>query len=163
MMEKRSEEEKLLFRFQAACVRREYCVSDMRKKILKAVENDARKAEDLLSKLVEDRFVSDSRYAAAFAREKASISGWGPAKIRYALSGKGIASSVIAEALEEIDGVSASRRMNKVLEAKWKLLKDDPQGKYKLIRFGLSRGYSYDSVSEFLSELQASVLSGESL
>lgn len=161
MMEKKTEEDRLLLRFQAACVRREYCISDMRKKILKAVENDAAKTDSLLSRLVEDRFVSDSRYASAFAREKASISGWGPAKIRYALSGKGIASSVISEALEEIDDASASKRMNKVLEAKWKLLRDDPQGKYKLIRFGLSRGYSYEDVSEFLSELKASMLSGE--
>ena len=80
-----------------------------------------------MESLVADRFVSDLRYASAFAREKASLSGWGPVKIRFALSGKGIARQVIDEAIGGIDTEKAAGRLRQLLESKWKTLADDPQ------------------------------------
>lgn len=145
----------LLSRLQAACVKREYCVRDICAKALK-LTGDEQTAEKMVSELVADRFVDDLRYAAAFAREKASISGWGSVKISFALRGKGIGDAVIRQALEEVDASAATARMNKALAAKWKTLKDDPQGKYKLIRFALSRGYNYDEVGLAVEEIIAS-------
>lgn len=145
----------LLSRLQAACVKREYCVRDICAKALK-LTGDEQTAEKMVSELVADRFVDDLRYAAAFAREKASISGWGSVKISFALRGKGIGDAVIRQALEEVDASAATARMNKALAAKWKTLKDDPQGKYKLIRFALSRGYNYDEVGPAVEEIIAS-------
>ena len=42
----------------------------------------------MVAELKEDRYVDDARYAAAFAREKASLQGWGPVKIRFQLRGR---------------------------------------------------------------------------
>ena len=98
--------------------------------------------------LLQDRFVDDARYAAAFAREKSSIAGWGPVKISYALAAKGIDRQVIAAALEERDESASSARMESVLAAKYRTLKDDPQAKLKLLRFALSRGYNYDQIKD---------------
>lgn len=130
------------------CSRREYCVSDIRTKLMKELEGDAQKVETALNKLIEERYVDDLRYATAYARDKASISGWGATKIRYMLSAKGVAKDVISEALNEVDESKATSRLEKLLEHKYKSLKDDPQWKIKLLRFALGRGYSYDEVSD---------------
>ena len=47
----------------------------MKTKALKAMDGDGDAAEQIVASLVSDRFVDDLRYASAFAREKASISG----------------------------------------------------------------------------------------
>lgn len=142
---------KTLSRLQAQCVRREYCVQDIKAKALKATEGDEAAAQELVESLLQDRFVDDARYAAAFSREKSSIAGWGPVKISYALAAKGIDRQVIVAALEERDESASSARMESVLAAKYRTLKDDPQAKLKLLRFALSRGYNYDQVKDFVN------------
>ena len=113
---------------------------------LNYLEGDREKADELVAALVADKFVDDSRYASAFAREKASLQGWGPIKIRFQLRAKGISDSVISAALEEIDADKASARLQKLLENKWHSLQDDPQGRLKLFKFALTRGYEYEEI-----------------
>lgn len=147
------EYKKLLSSLQAQCVKREYCSHDMEQKAIKASEGDSETARRLLSDLVKDRFVDDCRYACAFAREKSSLTGWGPAKISYALRMKGISKESIAEALSQVDPEAASSKLRKLVENKWKILQDDPYGKFKLIKFALSRGYEYDDVATMVEDV----------
>lgn len=137
----------------ALCARREYCVADMRRKALQRLEFDAAGAEEVVSSLVADGFVDDARYAAAYAREKSALSGWGPVKIRSALLARGVSREVVLEALGEIDPARAEAKLEKVLETKWKSLRDDPQGRLKLIRFALSRGYDYEPVRPLVERI----------
>lgn len=146
---------KTLDRLQRQCARMEYCTSDIRRKALKALEGDAEAAEQVVASLVEDGFVNDLRYASAFAREKASLQGWGSVKIRFMLAGKGIARDVIDAAMQEIEPEKASAKLRRVVEEKYRVLKDDPQCRLKLLRFVLSRGYSYDEVSSVVEEVMA--------
>lgn len=141
-------------RLRGLCSRREYCSRDIYTKALRAFEGDREAAERLLEELKADRYVDDSRYASAYARDKASISGWGSVKIRYMLSSKGVGADVIAAALAEVDSEKASSRLEKLLETKRRALKDDPQWRIKLLRFGLGRGYSYDEVSSCVDNLK---------
>ena len=135
------EREKQVFdALSAQCAKLEYCSADIRRKALQRLEFDASAADTVVAALVEEGFVDDRRYAAAFARDKSSLSGWGPVKIRSALLARGVDRAVVLEALEEIDPERAASRLEKVLEAKWRTLRDDPQGRLKLIRFALSRG-----------------------
>ena len=138
---------KILDNLRRQCSRREYCTSDVLKKAEKALEGDKEKAMQVVATLVEEKFVDDLRYASAYAREKSAISGWGEVKIRYMLSAKGIARDVIAQALAEVDPNRADSRLIKLLENKYRTLREDPQCKLKLLRFALGRGYSYDEVS----------------
>jgi regulatory protein len=123
------------------------------KKAEKALEGDRDKAMQVLQALVADKYVDDLRYCEAYAREKSSISGWGEVKIRYMLSAKGISRDIISQALTQIDSQRAESRLVKLMENKYRTLKDDPQWKIKLLRFGLGRGYSYDEVNEVLKRL----------
>lgn len=138
--------EKALDKMRRLCSRREYCVADIRSKLIKALDADEQKVEEALQILIKEKYVDDLRFATAFARDKASIAGWGEVKIRYMLSAKGISRDVITQALEEVDDSKASARLVKLLENKYKSLKDDPQCRLKLIRFALGRGYSYDEI-----------------
>ena len=148
------EKEKQVFdALSAQCARREYCTADIRRKALERLEFDAAAAEAVVAALVADGYVDDRRYAAAFARDKSSLSGWGPVKIRSALLARGVDRAVVLEALEEIDPERAASRLEKVLETKWRTLRDDPQGRLKLIRFALSRGYDYEPIRPIIERL----------
>ena len=148
---------KVLDRLQAQCSKREYCTSDVLRKALSAFDGDREQAAKLVESLVADRFVDDLRYASAFAREKSRLSGWGPAKITYTLVGKGIPRPVVRQALGEIDQDEADRKMRSVLKAKIKTLVGDPQIKFKLLKFGLTRGYEYDKVAPVVEDLLKNV------
>lgn len=145
--------QKVADKMRALCSRREYCRKDVMKKVMTALDGDVAKAEEVVAKLVEERYVDDLRYATAFARDKASIAGWGEAKIRYMLSSKGIDRELIAQALDEVDDKRAETRLEKLMENKVRSLKDDPQRRLKLLRFGLGRGYSYDQVTEMIDKM----------
>lgn len=150
------EQNKILDHLEAQCAKREYCTADVRQKALKALAFDSDAAEEVVAKLVEERFVDDSRYAAAFAREKAALNGWGPVKIRFALSSKGITGKAADSALEEIDEGAAEKRLRELLAAKIKSLGDDPQWKIKTLKHLLSRGYNYDEISRAIASLKES-------
>ena len=149
-MEKSKEILLVTDRLRALCSRREYCTQDVMKKAMKALEGDRHAAEQVLETLVAEKYVDDLRYAGAYCRDKASLSGWGEVKIRYMLASKGISREIIAEALEEIDGNRAQDRLNRLLQTKYKSIKDDPQCRLKLLRYALGRGYSYDEVSSVI-------------
>ena len=145
--------QKLTDRLRRQCSRREYCKADILKKALTVLDGDKEAAAKVLETLISERYVDDLRYATAYAREKAMISGWGETKIRYMLSAKRIDRSLVDQALTEIDASKADSRLQKLLENKAKTLKADPQIRLKLLRFALGRGYQYDDVVRVLQDI----------
>lgn len=143
----------VLDRMRSLCSRREYCRSDIMKKAMTAFEGDRHRAEEVLKVLVEEKYIDELRYASAFARDKSSLAGWGETKIRYMLSSKGISREIIDSALEDVDDSKAKTRLEKLMENKYRSLKEDPQCKLKMLRFALGRGYGYDEVSDVLGRL----------
>ena len=135
---------KILDRLESQCARREYCSSDMLKKAAELLEGDMEAAQEILGKLIAGGFVDDRRYAAAFARDKSSIAGWGAIKIRHSLMMKGIGEDTVREALCSLDEERSRQRMEKVIAVKRASLKDTPDLRLRLIRFAAGRGYPYD-------------------
>jgi regulatory protein len=146
-MEEGKEVAKVTDRMRTLCSRREYCSADIMKKAMTALDGDRAQAEAVVAKLIDEKYIDDLRYSSAFARDKSSIAGWGETKIRYMLSAKGISKDTIAEALGSIDEDKASGRLEKLMEAKARSLKDDPQARLKMLRFGMGRGYAYEAVA----------------
>jgi regulatory protein len=100
--------------------------------------------------LCEEKYLDEKRYAAFFARDKSSLAGWGITKIRYALAAKGVEQEAIDYGLEQIDGEKAQKKMEGVLAAKLRTLKGEGQEVFvKLVKFGSSRGYSYNQIKAF--------------
>lgn len=146
-------EAKCLSRLQKLCSKAEYCEADVYKKALKYLEGDEEAAARVTRALVEERYVDDLRYAGAYVREKANIQGWGPVKIRFQLRAKGVKEEVIREALEEIVPEKATDKLDRLMAAKARTLEGDIQQRLKLIRFGLSRGYTYDEVEKSIKRM----------
>ena len=143
----------MLEKMRVLCSRREYCRSDILKKVVSALDGDRQGAEKIVDILVDEKFIDELRYASAFVRDKSALSGWGTVKIRYMLSSKGIPRDVISEALGDVDEGKARVRLEKLMENRYRSLKDDPQCRLKMLRFGLGRGYEYDEVSSVIDML----------
>jgi len=150
------ETDKVLEKMRVLCSRREYCRSDILKKVVPALDGDRQEAEKIVDILVNEKFIDELRYASAFVRDKSALSGWGAVKIRYMLSSKGIPRDVISEALGDVDEGKARVRLEKLMENRYRSLKDDPQCRLKMLRFGLGRGYDYEKVDSVLKRIMLS-------
>ena len=72
--------DKLLGRLQDLCARAEHCSADIFQKAMKALDWDRVASQEMVDSLVKDGYIDDRRYAEAFARDKAQLTGWGPVK-----------------------------------------------------------------------------------
>ena len=104
--------------------------------------------DGVLAKLIEMRFIDDSRFAAAYVRDRSRFGGWGTYKIRAGLKAKGVAEEVINEALAQLTEDNSAEQLLRQVERKAPKVKaaNDYELKTKLIRFALSRGFEYDTV-----------------
>ncbi len=137
-----------LSKTMAYCAGRESTEHEIRGK-LKSWEVNAHDIEDILVQLKKEKFVDDLRYVSAFVRDKVRLNEWGKVKIRYMLSGKGIAPAILAQALEGIDEQEYTNILQSILEKKARTLKNEtnPRSrKQKLINFALGRGFEMDLI-----------------
>lgn len=92
------------------CAKSEKCTSDARKALYRwGVDPSAH--ESIIRKLTEQKFIDDTRYAAAYVREKATLSRWGSYKIRSGLRTKQISEETIAEAVAQLDAHDMSGKL----------------------------------------------------
>jgi len=147
-------EEQIYSRMMALCSRREYCKSDIAAKI--SALSDTVDADAMIRKLCDERFIDESRYAAAFVRDKSRIKGWGEIKIRYALQRKGLDTETISEAMGEIDSEQQKERLAKQMMAKARTLKaaSPEEKRAKLLRFAISRGFTYAQAEEICKTIK---------
>lgn len=143
-----------LARLQALCSRSEKCVYDLQLKLQKwGVSTDD--AQKIIVRLQADKFVDEERYAHAYVREKTRFSKWGRQKITQMLKSKRIPSTLIENALAEINQNKYEEELRILLEKKNASIKADTlnERKAKLLRFALSRGYEYQLVYKVLSTI----------
>jgi len=150
-------EVEIIDRLKNQCARREYCSADILQKLgREGIVGE--KAAAILEELRDGKWVDDARYAGCYTREKASIAGWGPVKIRYHLAAKGIAPEAVRQALEEIDERRAEQRRTDVLEMKWREIcrkeADGMKRRAKMLRFAMGRGYSPEDARSVMKENQ---------
>ena len=146
--------EQALAALMRLCARAEKSQEDARR-LMRGWGLAEREGEQVLARLVRDRFIDDGRYAEAFVRDKLRLSGWGEYKIRTALQRKRIDRALIDAALAEADRPAMGERLRRQLERKARTAKYSTQYelKTKLIRYGLSLGYDYETVVEAASGL----------
>ncbi|UKI39580.1 MAG: RecX family transcriptional regulator [Alistipes putredinis] len=129
------------------CSRSEKCISDARRLMRRWGISDA-DADAVIRKLTGERFIDEYRYAAAYVRDKMSLSGWGVHKIRAALAAKGVERGAIEQALSLLDAQADGRRLLVRMERKLKSLSSGTayEKRTKIIRYGLSLGFDYEDV-----------------
>ena len=144
-------------RLEEFCARAEHCTREVRDKLwLWGISGQL--ADRIVESLQDRRFIDDRRFAMAFVNDKVKFSRWGRRKIMQALSHKRIDREYIAAAIETIDEDVYEENLRHLLRAKAQSLPDDsgPQtreGRDKLFRFAVSRGYEPDMCIRFIREL----------
>ena len=139
-------------RLEALCARSEQCSYELRQK-LNRWGLSTHDAEKIITHLIANRYVDDNRFTRAFVNDKIRFERWGQRKVWMALRQKGIPEETIRENLEELDEEQIYDNLKHLLSKKRKTIKDtDPRKiREKLLRFGLSRGYTYDQLARVLS------------
>ncbi|MGB4133243.1 MAG: regulatory protein RecX [Tenuifilaceae bacterium] len=137
-----------LVRAQRLCSRREKCISEVRKDFVRW-NVDPESMEEIIKTLVRQGYIDEERYAVTFARDRVHLNRWGLRKVEYALKSKGISASNIKKAIDEVRELVSLESICDLMEKKARSVKySNPEElKVKLIRFGLSRGFTYDEVS----------------
>lgn len=137
-------------RLENLCARSEHCRHELAEKLRTwgITSDDASK---ILETLREQRFFDDARFAAAFTRDKVLFGHWGRKKIALALMAKRINKDIIDDALSAIDPEEYRDAAESYLKSKARSIKEGYtyEGRTKLYRSGLSRGYE----SQLLSPL----------
>ena len=146
--------EQALAALMRLCARAEKSEGDARR-LLRGWGVAEAEAGQVVARLVRERFIDDRRYAEAFVREKLRLSGWGEYKLRTALQRKGIARELIDAALQQTDRPAMAARLAERLArtARSTRAENDYELKTKLIRYGLSLGYDYETVLDTVSQL----------
>ena len=145
--------EAALLKMADLCARGEHCAFEIREKLGK-MQLAASDANEIVEYLEENRYIDDSRFARAFARDKVKFSGWGKNKIRMALAMKRIPSAEISSALEEIDPEEYMAVAVNAAKAKARNLDlSDYDDKGKLYRHLASRGFEGSVISKAIQSI----------
>lgn len=147
-------EPEMLHRAAAYCSAAERCIQDVEKKISDAgLPNEA--SERIISRLLKEKFIDESRYSRFFVNDKLRFNKWGRIKIGYELRKRNIPSSIRMDALDEIDETEYSSILADLLKAKKKTTKgkDERDIFTKLLRFAASRGFESQEAIRCLKTL----------
>ena len=113
---------------------------------------------EIVSKLIEDGFLNEERFARAFVGGKFRMKGWGKKKIEAELKKKGVSSYSIQKAIrEEIDLIDYEKTLSKIMKKKWLSIKGQGITTYvkqaKTRQYLLSRGYENAAISKAMKEI----------
>ena len=124
------------------CSQREMCASEIELK-LESWGISGSDTGKIISLLVKENFISEERFACAFARDKFKYNKWGKIKIAAHLRAKRISQTAISAGLESIDNDLYISTLKSLIESHRRSVKAKNQYelKAKLLRFGLSKGF----------------------
>ena len=145
--------DQILDKMAKYCAYQERCVKDVRDK-LKTFDLSQEEQDKILDYLLDNRFVSNKRFAQSFVRGKVNQSGWGLNKIRFHLMKKGIDKETIEDAFGQINETAYRQRLIDILKTKSKTVKaaTDFEKKQKLAAYALQKGFESSLVWEILKE-----------
>ena len=139
----------------ANCSRRESCSYDIRDKLLsKGI--GITDAEKIISILIKENFINESRYASAFVKDKFNYNKWGRVKIAAHLKTKNIRPDIIRSALDSIDNDVYTKLLKELIANHRRSVKAKNQYdlKAKLLRYGLSKGFESSLLYDLLNDIE---------
>ena len=112
--------------------------------------------EILLSRLIEENYLNEERFAIAFAGGKFRIKQWGKTKIKYELKMRQISDYNIKKALSQIEEEDYLKTLQKLAAEKLATLKSEKNifiRKSKLQNYLVGKGYEFNLIGEIVREL----------
>jgi len=113
--------------------------------------------EEILSRLIEEDYLNEERFATAFAGGKFRMKGWGKIKIIEGLKEKRVSEYCIKKAMKEIDETNYHASLQKFALAKWDSLKSENNIFIKMRKTQdhlLQKGYELHLINSTLNQLR---------
>jgi regulatory protein len=135
--------EKALQKLKHFCGYQERSHSEVKQKLY-SLGLPRKEVEELISRLIEEEYLNEERYARQFASGKLRIRGWGRVKIRYELKQKGVSEFCIVKALKSLDEAEYAAGFRRIADKKWLSLQSEKNifvKKNKWQQFLLQRGF----------------------
>ncbi len=141
-------------KLESFCAYRERCTNEIIQKLW-TLQVPKEEHDNYIAYLIEQNFLNESRYIAAFVRGKSNIKKWGKNKIVKALQAKNIPAEKIKNALCDVDENAYLSQLQTILLKKNKLLNEENNFKrrQKLINFAQQKGYETDLILKILKQL----------
>ncbi len=112
--------------------------------------------ETILSKLIEENYLNEERFARQFAGGKFRMKKWGRIRIIHELKQKRVSAYNIRKALEEIDPEQYRSVLKKLAETKWKLVKTEQYivRQVKTQQYLLQKGFEPSLIKAVIHEIR---------
>jgi regulatory protein len=137
-------------KIESWCAYQERCHYEVNNKLFEWGQNEENR-NALLSHLITQNFLNESRFASAFVSGKFRIKKWGKIKIRQHLKAKQISEPLIKEGFKEIDYDDYISTLIYHIQRKYNDLKserDSYKKKAKVVLFVLSKGFEQNMIFE---------------
>ncbi len=114
--------------------------------------------DEIISRLIEEDYLNEERFAIEFAGGKFRMKDWGKKKIFYALKEKRVSEYNIKKALQQINDEDYRKIIETLAEKKWEELKGEQYlvSKKKTTDYLVQKGFEYNLISEVLVNFQKS-------
>ena len=146
---KQKTEQEALITLTALCASGEHCSQEMLDKMIRWQLPEEEQAR-VMEYLVKNNYIDEERFTHAFVMDKIRYNKWGRRKIEQALWQKRIPKDIQTKILDEIDENEYLNVLRPLLKSKRRSIqaKNDYELNMKLIRFALSRGFTFDLIRQ---------------
>ena len=142
--------EEALQKLKHYCAYQERCHSEVKEKCfeLGVWQKDH---DELISRLIEENYLNEERFAIAFAGGKWRVKRWGRNRIRYELNQKQVSEYCIKKAMKQIPDEEYEEVLQKLIREKYESLKEDQWiiRKKKTVDHFIRKGFEPDLVNEY--------------
>ncbi len=141
-------------RMERYCAYQERCHSEVSAK-LRSMGMIPQAADTIVVHLIEQGFLSEERFALAFARGKFSHKKWGRIRIRQELRQRDISPYLIQKALDAIDPKAYLKTFEELAAARMRSLGREPKERQreKLYRYLYYRGWEQELILDAVRSL----------
>jgi len=147
--------EQALQKLKHYCGYQERCHSEVKEKLY-SLGLWQTQVEELISRLIEENYLNEERFARQYAGGKFRMKHWGKIKITYELKKKGISPYNIKKGLSDIDPEQYDTVFQKLSEEKFDSLSNEKNifvKKRKLQDYLLQKGYERDLINDVVRAL----------
>lgn len=145
--------EEALEKLKHYCSFQDRCHQEVRDK-LQSFNLSKEVMDEIIVKLIEERFLDEERFARNYVRGKFRNNEWGRLKIIQGLKQKGIHENLIQIALNEIEEDEYHKVLKKQLDKKWEQLGIERLNdkRHKVARFLIQKGFEQELVWQYLND-----------
>ncbi len=134
------------------CAYQERCHFDVKNKLNK-LGIFGNQLDEYICYLIDENFLSETRYSEAFVRGKYNYNSWGRNKIKMKLKSKNISEWNINNALKQITEEDYENKLYKICEKQIQQDDTSDEVKNKIIRSLIQKGWEMDLIIKCLNRL----------